>query len=83
MALAYAATSPMHSLETKDLVVAALRFADGAVDSISATTCAYPGFSDQIELIGERDGMAKGPPKPKRTCGRPSIPQGSRAASSP
>ena len=33
MALAYAATSPMHSLETKDLVVAALRFADGAVDS--------------------------------------------------
>ncbi len=50
---AYATTSPVHSMETEDLVSAALRFENGALGTFSATTCAYPGFPEQIEIVGE------------------------------
>ena len=53
----YAATSPLHRMETEDLVCAAVRFANGALGVIDATTTAYPGFSERIELIG-RNGTA-------------------------
>ncbi len=49
---AYAATSQIHQMETEDLAVAAIRYADGAIGTISATTCAYPGFPDAIDIIG-------------------------------
>ncbi|MCA1444255.1 Gfo/Idh/MocA family oxidoreductase [Ensifer sp. IC4062] len=55
---AYAATSKVHSMETEDLAMAAIRFANGAIGSISATTCAYPGYPDEIDIIGTR-GMAR------------------------
>lgn len=48
---AYAATSPVHRMETEDLAMAAIRFADGAIGTIAATTCAYPGYPDEIEVI--------------------------------
>ncbi|MBU0873477.1 MAG: Gfo/Idh/MocA family oxidoreductase [Alphaproteobacteria bacterium] len=48
----YATTSPIHSMETEDLAMAATRYANGAIGTISATTCAYPGFPDAIDIIG-------------------------------
>lgn len=47
----YALTSPVHAMETEDMVCAAVRFANGAVGTIDATTAAYPGFPERIELI--------------------------------
>jgi UDP-N-acetyl-2-amino-2-deoxyglucuronate dehydrogenase len=47
----YAATSPVHRMETEDMVCAAVRFANGAIGTIDATTAAYPGFAERIELI--------------------------------
>jgi predicted dehydrogenase len=51
--MAYAATSPIHRMETEDIVAASMRFAGGALGTLSATTCAYPGFLTQIEIVGE------------------------------
>lgn len=51
---AYTTTSPIHSMETEDSAVAAVRFANGALGSISATTCAYPGFPDAVDIIGAK-----------------------------
>lgn len=53
----YAATSPVHRLEAEDMVAAALRFANGALGTVDATTAAYPGFPERIEVIG-RHGTA-------------------------
>jgi predicted dehydrogenase len=50
---AFAATSPIHRMETEDLATAILRFGNGALGTINATTCAYPGFPEQVEIIGE------------------------------
>ena len=50
----FATTSPVHAMEGEDLAAATLRFANGALGSISATTCAFPGRPDVIELIGDR-----------------------------
>jgi predicted dehydrogenase len=49
----YATTSPVHRMETEDLVCAAVRFNSGAVGTIEATTAAFPGFPERIEIIGE------------------------------
>jgi predicted dehydrogenase len=49
----YATTTAVHRMETEDLVCAAARFANGALGVIEATTCAYPGFPERIELTGE------------------------------
>ncbi len=53
----FAATSPFHRMETEDMVCAAVRFTNGALGVIDATTAAYPGFPERIELIG-RHGTA-------------------------
>jgi predicted dehydrogenase len=53
-AMAYATTTPVHRMETEDLVAGAVRFANGALGTVSATTCAYPGIPDTIELIGTK-----------------------------
>ena len=50
---AYATTSPVHRMETEDLACAALRFPGGALGTITATTAAYPGYPERIELIWE------------------------------
>ncbi|MBT9292998.1 Gfo/Idh/MocA family protein [Prosthecodimorpha staleyi] len=46
-----ALTSPVHRMETEDMVAAAVRYANGAIGTIDATTAAYPGFAERIELI--------------------------------
>jgi len=50
---AYAATSPVHRMETEDLVAAALSFPNGALGSVCATTAAYPGFPEEMTLVFE------------------------------
>ena len=48
----YATTTAVHRMQTEDLVCAAARFASGAVGVIEASTAAYPGAPERIELIG-------------------------------
>ncbi|TDW25938.1 putative dehydrogenase [Rhizobium azibense] len=55
---AYTTTSKVHRMETEDLAMAAIRFTSGAIGTVSATTCAYPGYPDEIDVIGTR-GMAR------------------------
>ncbi len=55
---AYAVTSPVHRMETEDLVAGAMRFDNGAIGSLTATTSAYPGHPDAIDIIGTK-GMAR------------------------
>ena len=50
----YAMTSPVHRMETEDMVCAAARFANGALGTIDATTAAYPGFLERIEFACEK-----------------------------
>ena len=50
-------TTSIHRMETEDLVTAAFSFEGGAIGSLNATTCAYPGLPERIELIGTK-GMA-------------------------
>jgi UDP-N-acetyl-2-amino-2-deoxyglucuronate dehydrogenase len=50
----YATTTRVHRMETEDLVCAAARFTSGAFGTIEATTAAFPGFPERIELIGAR-----------------------------
>lgn len=54
----YAATSPVHRMETEDMAFAATKFGNGGIGSISATTAAYPGIPDAIDIIGTK-GMAR------------------------
>jgi UDP-N-acetyl-2-amino-2-deoxyglucuronate dehydrogenase len=54
---AFAATSLGCAIDTEDIVGAAVEFANGAVGTIDATTVAYPGFPERIELAG-RDATA-------------------------
>jgi predicted dehydrogenase len=39
-------------METEDLACAAVKFKSGALGVVHATTTAYPGFPERIELIG-------------------------------
>ncbi len=50
----YAITSPVHRMETEDMVAAAVRFANGALGVIDATTTAYPGSAERIDIVGEQ-----------------------------
>jgi predicted dehydrogenase len=54
----YATTTPVHRMETEDMVCAAIRLANGALGTIDATTSAYPGFAERIGIIG-RNGSAE------------------------
>ena len=50
----FAATTPVHRMESEDLVCAAVRWRTGAHGVIEATTAAYPGTAERIEVIGTR-----------------------------
>ena len=50
----FVATSPVHVMEGEDIAAATMRFVNGALGSITATTCAFPGHADVIDLIGEK-----------------------------
>ncbi|MEZ5837974.1 MAG: Gfo/Idh/MocA family oxidoreductase [Geminicoccaceae bacterium] len=45
---ALAVTTPFHSMETEDFVAGGLRFANGAVGSIVASTAMYPGQAESL-----------------------------------
>jgi predicted dehydrogenase len=51
---AIAGTTALHRMETEDFVGAGLRFANGALGSLMATSAAYPGAPERIELIGTK-----------------------------
>jgi UDP-N-acetyl-2-amino-2-deoxyglucuronate dehydrogenase len=51
---AFAATSPLRKIDTEDMVGAGIEFANGALGTIDATTVAYPGFPERIELACAR-----------------------------
>ena len=44
----------VHHMETEDVAVAVLRFANGALGTIAATTGAYPGVTTRIEIFGDK-----------------------------
>lgn len=46
-----------HSIEVEDTLVAALRLTSGALVTITATTCAFPGFPHRVEVYGTRGGI--------------------------
>jgi UDP-N-acetyl-2-amino-2-deoxyglucuronate dehydrogenase len=48
---ALATTTPVHRMECEDLVCAAVRWKSGALGVIEATTAAYPGAPERIELV--------------------------------
>ena len=54
----FATTTPLHRMETEDMVCAAVRFENGAFGTIDATTAAYPGFLEEIVISSEK-GTAK------------------------
>jgi UDP-N-acetyl-2-amino-2-deoxyglucuronate dehydrogenase len=45
-------TTQAHSIEVEDTALAIVRFASGAVGTLSATTAAYPGFPQRLEVTG-------------------------------
>ena len=51
---AFAGTTALHRMEAEDVVAAAMRFKDGAIGSLMASTAVYPGFGERIELVGTR-----------------------------
>ena len=53
---AFHANSGLRATDTEDVAAAALRFASGAIGTIDATTAAFPGHPERIELAGERGG---------------------------
>ena len=48
--LAMAGTSAAHRMECEDTVAAVLRYPNGAIGNIDATTAAWPGFPERIAL---------------------------------
>lgn len=51
---AYADTLAHERIEVEDTIVATLRFANGALGTIEATTAAYPGYLKRIEIHGSQ-----------------------------
>ena len=51
---AFAGTTALHRMETEDVACAALRFVNGALGTLGATTASYPGFAERIEIVGTR-----------------------------
>jgi UDP-N-acetyl-2-amino-2-deoxyglucuronate dehydrogenase len=45
-------TTQAHGIEVEDTALAIVRFASGAVGTIGATTAAYPGFPQRLEITG-------------------------------
>ncbi|MDB5932600.1 MAG: gfo/Idh/MocA family oxidoreductase [Polaromonas sp.] len=47
-----ASTSPVHRMEGEDTAAALLHYAGGAIGVVQATTAAYPGFAERLEING-------------------------------
>jgi predicted dehydrogenase len=44
----------VHRMQTEDVATAVVRFASGALGTISATTGAYPGLEARLQLLGDK-----------------------------
>ena len=53
-AAAFARTSPLRAIDTEDIVAACLRFSNGTIGTLDATTVARPGYPERIEVAGTR-----------------------------
>lgn len=42
-----------HQIEVEDAVMAHLQFPNGGIGSVQATTIAFPGYPEQVQLVGE------------------------------
>jgi UDP-N-acetyl-2-amino-2-deoxyglucuronate dehydrogenase len=51
------ATTLVHPIEVEDCVTASIRFDNGALGSVVATTAAAPGFPHRVEVYGDRGGV--------------------------
>ena len=49
---AFAGTSAVHRMECEDIVAVAMRYPNGAVATLNATTAAGPGFPERIQISG-------------------------------
>jgi UDP-N-acetyl-2-amino-2-deoxyglucuronate dehydrogenase len=50
----FAFTSPLRAIDTEDVAAAAIRFHNGAVGVLDATSVARPGYPERIEIAGTR-----------------------------
>ena len=50
----FARRSGLRAVDTEDIAAAALRFANGALGAVDATTVARPGFPERIEIAGSK-----------------------------
>ena len=50
----FAYTSPLRAIDTEDVAAAAIRFHNGAVGVLDATSVARPGYPERIEIAGTR-----------------------------
>jgi predicted dehydrogenase len=73
-ARSFTATTPVHRMEAEDLACAAVKFKSGALGVIHATTTAYPGFPERIELIGTQGtALLEGTSLKANLQGKPAI----------
>jgi predicted dehydrogenase len=47
-------TSPLRRIDTEDIACATVQYRSGAVGVIDATTVAYPGYPERVEIAGTR-----------------------------
>ncbi|WP_159346996.1 Gfo/Idh/MocA family protein [Roseomonas harenae] len=57
-AAGFAFTSPLRQIDTEDVTAAALRFENGAIGVLDATSVARPGFPERIEIAGTEGSAA-------------------------
>jgi predicted dehydrogenase len=50
----FVTTSPLRKVDTEDVAVAAIRFKNGALGVLDATTVARPGYPERIEIAGTK-----------------------------
>jgi UDP-N-acetyl-2-amino-2-deoxyglucuronate dehydrogenase len=50
-------TTLAHTIEVEDCVTATLRFTNGALGSVAATTAAAPGYPHRVEVYGDQGGL--------------------------
>ncbi len=48
------AKTMVHNIEAEDTAVAMIELENGALGTIEASTCAYPGFERRIEILGDK-----------------------------
>jgi UDP-N-acetyl-2-amino-2-deoxyglucuronate dehydrogenase len=47
-------TSPIRAIDTEDIACATVEYANGAVGVVDATTTAFPGYPERIEIAGTK-----------------------------